>query len=146
MEGQCQVDSFPSVEALSDESETGPIGPAPRKKRKRGHVGQDQKSPQLLVSDEQSVRAMLGKPKCGCKQRCLHQFTDDASFKELMSFRLAWSALHKLDQDNEAPLAWIRILITSFWCPSELPSKIFQQIAYEKGPAKRSTLTYSAIN
>lgn len=92
-------DSFQSVDVLSDESD-----PPPQRKPKRKRAQSDQKFARQPVSDEQRVRAMLGKPGCHCKQRCLAQFTDRASFAELMSFRSQWAALHKLDQDTEVPL------------------------------------------
>ena len=106
------ADTFADVSALSDSDAspdeihagTGSTSPIPqehgqtKQKRRRQQCNTAAKT----ASDESTVRAMLGKPKCHCKRQCLAQFTDDASFRELMSFRSTWSEMHKLDQDTEA--------------------------------------------
>ena len=88
-------DGFAPVDALSTEYEPRCSRPS---KRKRAGA----KQPGQHVPESDVLRAMLGRPKCGCKQTCLSQFVDDDSFNELVSFRKDWSALHKLDQDAEA--------------------------------------------
>ena len=72
-------------------------GPAQKRKRRRSFAES--------ASDATALRAMLGKPKCHCKRSCLAQFTDDALFAQLLSFRSDWASLHKLDQDTED--AWL---------------------------------------
>ena len=87
--------TFGAVCTLSDDSPVDSPKPKARNRNKRKRVPLDQS-----VSDDGNVRKMLGRPKCGCKQGCLRQFTEDASFSELLSFRQEWSAMHKLNQDN----------------------------------------------
>ena len=92
-------DRFAAVDALSiesDESEKPSCSRASKRKRA------DSAQPPNI---SEALRAMLGRPKCGCKHQCLSQFVDDHSFNQLFSFRKDWSALHKLDQDSEA--SWV---------------------------------------
>ena len=56
-------------------------------------------SPRVDISSEASIRQMLGKPDCHCKQACLSQFTSRSAFEELLAFRRDWAGLHKIDQD-----------------------------------------------
>lgn len=94
------AEGFADVNALSSSSSHGGSKPAassrgPAQKRKR------RPSFAESVSDATALRAMLGKPKCHCKRGCLAQFSDDALFSKLLSFRSDWASLHKLDQDTE---------------------------------------------
>lgn len=96
--------AFTDVDRLSESgSSHEPDGAKPQCERQRLNQRSKQKRvlPDQSGVDETGLRAMLGKPKCGCKRRCLSQFTDDTIFTQLVSFRSEWGALHKLDQDTE---------------------------------------------
>ena len=101
MDGKADV--FASVDALSSSSSHGGSKPA-ASCRGRAQQRKRRASFSESVSDASALRAMLGKPKCHCKRTCLAQFSDDALFSKLLSFRSDWASLHKLDQDTE--VAW----------------------------------------
>ena len=104
-------ESFAAVNALSDsdsQSQCEAVVQTQPANRKRKLDQQKSQTFAESVSDETSIRAMLGKPKCHCKQRCLTKFSDDASFAQLLDFRRAWASLHKLDQDSEVRLGFLQ--------------------------------------
>lgn len=99
MSGDCV---FESVTALSSDAEsdveaTSKAAPKPALKRRGKRKNE---SLHESLADEAAIRAMLGRPKCHCKRKCLSQFSEDAAFEELRSFRSDWGSMHKLDQDQ----------------------------------------------
>ena len=97
---------FAAVTSLSSgESEPEAEGFAaghemPTQKRKRQKPSEQGGQAQVSPTPE-SLRALLGNPKCHCKNSCLSQFTGSSEFGELLQFRQQWSEMHKLDQDHE---------------------------------------------
>ena len=98
--GVLMADVFSAVDALSSSSSHSPKRPASSRGADQ-QLKRQRKSFSESVSDVTALRAMLGKPKCHCKRRCLSQFSEDGLFSQLHSFRSAWSSFHKLDQDAE---------------------------------------------
>ena len=90
-----------SASSASDFGGASDEAPAKKNKNKKKRRRDGQASQLQMLSGESGVRAMLGRPKCHCKQQCLSLFQGDTKFAELCSFRREWSALHKLDQDHE---------------------------------------------
>ena len=98
------MSTFAPVSTLSSDDECveeppvpdhAPSAPSRPKKRKATE------SDIAPTSSTVSIRAMLGKPKCHCRNKCLAQFSDDSAFEELSKFRDNWLEMHKLDQDHE---------------------------------------------
>lgn len=93
-----QSSQFTAVDHLSDSDIEPPTAKAkPVSKRRAGK--QKAGPPTLAINDVGRIRAMLGNPKCHCKNQCLSQFVGAKEFEELKKFRDEWSALHKTDQD-----------------------------------------------
>lgn len=98
--------AFSSVTAFSsDESdEIVQNDPAAPSQAARGQKRRRRKSAEPTAqasSSVDSLRAMLGNPKCHCARGCLSQFTGASEFSELSQFRQQWAEMHKLDQDHE---------------------------------------------
>ena len=82
---------------------------APRRPKKRKAAESDT----APTSSTVRIRAMLGKPKCHCRSKCLAQFSDDSAFAELSKFRDNWLEMHKLDQDHED--TWLDTVLSTLF-------------------------------
>lgn len=92
--------TFAAVSAFSSDESEGFVANCEMPTRKRQRKARQKSSGQVSPTPE-SLRALLGKPKCHCKNSCLQQFTGSCEFGELLQFRQQWSEMHKLDQDHE---------------------------------------------
>ena len=98
---------FAPVDRLSDSDPEPPSAKAeavkPLFSSKRRVRKRKASQPTPAINDVGRIRAMLGDPKCHCKNQCLNQFVGNEAFTELKQFRDEWSALHKIDQDVVEP-------------------------------------------
>ena len=72
----------------------------PKPTAKRSVKWRRSQEPKRPFYDEETIRRMLGNPKCHFKRKCLNQFVDDDAFQGLKQFRVEWADMRKLDQDT----------------------------------------------
>lgn len=68
--------------------------------RKRKRKKRDGPTPAERLVSEVHCKALLGRRCKSCKRHCMSAWLGKGKFQEVMSFRMQWASMHKLDQDK----------------------------------------------